>query len=106
AAAANATRTRAQGFPEWALDQANIDVMMANRVAMGPGLSAPRFRWISFVDPLMLPLDNHGEASRTPDTRPLYPRETKLLQRYLSDLNIRVLPATLDEYVRLVVNAT
>src|SRR5581483_10616112 len=39
-------------------------------------------------------------------TRPLYPREAKLLQRYLRDLNVRTLPATLDEYVRTVVNPT
>jgi predicted TIM-barrel fold metal-dependent hydrolase len=72
---------------------------------MGPGLSA-RFKWVSFVDPLMLPLDTRREASRTPDVRPLYPREAKLLQRYLRDLNVKALPATLDEYVRTVVNPT
>lgn len=102
----NAVRTRGQAFPEWVLDQAGIDIMMANRIAMGPGLSTTRFKWISFVDPLMLPLDTKGEASRTPDVRPLYPREAKLLQRYLRDLNIKTLPATLDEYVRTAVNPT
>src|SRR4051812_28473341 len=106
AAVADAMKTHGQGFPAWALDQAGIDVMIANRIAMGPGLTPPRFRWVSFVDPLMLPLDTRGEASRTPDTRPLYPRETKLLQRYMRDVNVRTLPASLDEYVRQVVNAT
>jgi len=105
-ASAGAVRTRAQSFPEWALDQANIEIMMANRVAMGPGLSPARFKWIAFADPLMLPLDTRGEAARTPDTRPLYPREAKLLQRYLRDLRVTALPATLDEYVKTVVNAT
>jgi len=95
-----------QRFPEWALDQAGIDVMMANRIALGPGLPASRFKWISFVDALMLPLDVSGEAARTPDTRSLYPREAKLLQRYLRDLNIRALPSTLDDYVRTVVVPT
>ena len=66
--------------------------MMANRIAMGPGLAPPRFRWISFADPLMLPLDTRGEAARTPDTRPLYPREAKLLQRYLRDLELARCP--------------
>ena len=80
--------------------------MLANRIALGPGLAAPRFRWIAFADPLMLPLDSRDEASRTPDTKSLYPREAKLLQRYLRDLNIRALPATLDEYVRTVVAPT
>jgi hypothetical protein len=105
-AVASTMRAKAQRFPEWALDQAGIDVMMANRIAMGPGLAAPRFRWISFVDPLLFPLDTRGEAARTPDTRALYPLEAKLLQRYLRELGVRLLPATLDAYVRTVVNRT
>jgi predicted TIM-barrel fold metal-dependent hydrolase len=80
--------------------------MMANRISVGPGLAAPRFRWIAFADALMLPLDVTGEASRTPDTRPLYPREAKLLQRYLKDLNLRSSPATLADYVKTVVGGT
>jgi predicted TIM-barrel fold metal-dependent hydrolase len=101
-----AQQKQGQRFPEWALDQAGIDVMMANRIALGPGLPATRFKWISFVDALMLPLDVSGEAARTPDTRSLYPREAKLLQRYMRDLNVRALPATLDDYVRTVVVPT
>jgi hypothetical protein len=106
AAVAAAQKAHGQQFPEWALDQAAINVMMSNRIAMGAGLSAPRFRWIAFADPLMFPLDVSGEAARTPDTRSLYPREAKLLQRYLRDLNVRALPATLDDYVRTVVAGT
>ena len=105
-AAEDARRTRGQKFPEWVLDQAGIDVMMANRITMGSGLSPSRFRWVAFVDPLLLPLDTRGEAARTPDTRPLYPREAKLLDRILKELNIKSLPATLDDYVKNVVNAT
>jgi predicted TIM-barrel fold metal-dependent hydrolase len=103
-----ASTQRAQGarFPEWALDQSGIEVMMANRISMGPGLAPPRFRWIAFADPLMLPLDVRGEAARTPDTRPLYPREAKLLARYLRETNVRALPATLDAYVTAVVVPT
>jgi predicted TIM-barrel fold metal-dependent hydrolase len=105
-AVVNAQRAQGQHFAEWALDQSGIDVMMANRIALGPGLAPPRFRWISFVDALMLPLDVSGEAARTPDTRPLYPREARLLQRYMRDINVRALPATLDDYVRTVVAPT
>jgi len=97
---------KGQQFPTWVLDQAGIDVMLANRVTMGSGLDPTRFRWITFVDPLMLPLDTRNEATRTPDLRPLYPREAKLLQRYLRDINVRSLPATLDDYVRTVVAPT
>jgi len=106
AAVAKAASTSGVRFPEWALDQANIEVMLANRISVGPGLVAPRFRWIAFADPLMLPLDTRGEATRTPDTKPLFPREAKLLQRYLRDLNVRALPATLDEYLRTIVAPT
>lgn len=105
-AVSTAARERGQDFPRWALDQAGIDVMLANRIALGAGLAAPRFRWIAFADALMLPLDGSGEATRTPDTRSLYPRETKLLQRYLRDLSIRNLPATLADYIRIVVRPT
>ena len=105
-AVANAQRTQAMHFPDWVLDQAGIEIMMSNRIAMGPGLAPPRFRWIAFVDPLMLPLDVRGEAARTPDTRPLYPREAKLLARYLREINVRTLPATLDAYVSRIVVPT
>lgn len=106
AAVAGAQKSTGQGFPAWALDKVGIDVMLANRIAMGPGLAPPRFRWIAFVDPLLFPLDTRNEATRTPDTRPLYPREAKLLQRYLHDLNVKTLPSSLDGYVRAIVEAT
>jgi predicted TIM-barrel fold metal-dependent hydrolase len=106
AAVSAVQKERGQRFPEWALDAAGIDVMMSNRVAMGAGLASPRFRWVAFADPLMFPLDVSGEAARTPDTRSLYPREAKLLQRYLRDLSLRELPATLGDYVRVVVAGT
>ncbi len=103
---ARAISERGTQFPTWALDQAGIDVMLANRIAMGPGLESPRFRWVSFVDALMLPLDTRGEAARTPDTRALYPKEEKLLARYLRDLHLTRLPPTLDAYVRTIVVPT
>ena len=80
--------------------------MLANRIVMGAGLAAPRFRWVPFVDALMLPLDTRTEAARTPDTKPLYPLEDKLLRRYLADLGLSRVPATLDAYEKQVVTAT
>ena len=106
AIAARVRAERGPRFPEWALDQANVEIMLANRVAMGPGLEAPRFRWVSFVDALMLPLDTRAEAAQTPDTRSLYPKEATLLRRYLRDLHVAQLPATLDAYVRGVIVPT
>lgn len=97
---------RDEQFPAWALDQSGIDIMLSNRVAMGRGLAPPRFRWVAFADALLLPLDVGVEAARTPDTRALYPLEAKLLRRYLKDLAIAKLPATLDRYQQDVVAGT
>ena len=109
-ALASAQRSIAQRegsrFPEWVLDQAGIDEMMANRVAMGPGLAAPRFRWVVFDDALMLPLDTRAEAARTPDTRSLYPKEARLLRRDMRDLGVGALPGSLDAYVARIVVPT
>ena len=55
-------RARRDGYPSWVLDRAGIDVMLANRIAVGPGLQPPRFRWVAFADALMLPLDTRAEV--------------------------------------------
>jgi len=104
--AASVMKQKGEKFPEWALDQAGTEVMLANRIAMGPGLSAPRFRWVSYVDALLFPLSTKAEASVTPDREKLFPLEDQLLKKYLADLNISKLPATLDEYLKQVVTAT
>src|SRR5262245_19721519 len=93
-------------FPAWVLDQIGTDVLLTNRIAMGPGLVAPRFRWVSYVDALMLPLSTKAEAAASPDRETLFPLEHKLLLRYMSDLKIEKLPATLDEYLAAVVTPT
>jgi len=99
-------RDRGDKFPEWVLDRIGTETMIANRVAMGPGLTAPRFQWVSFVDPLMLPLSTRAEAATTPDRQKLYPLEEKLLHRYLADLHLDKVPATLDAYLTTVVTPT
>jgi len=106
AAVARIQREQGERFPDWVLDHVGTEVMLANRIALGPGLDPPRFRWVSFVDALMLPLDTRAEATRTPDTRSLYPLEAKLLHRYLHDLDVATLPRTLDAYVARVVVPT
>ena len=103
---ARIAREQAARFPEWVLERVGTEVMLANRVAMGPGLAPPRFRWVSYVDALMLPLSTKVEAATSPDRAKLYPLEEKLLRRYLVDLNVAKLPATLDEYLRTVVTPT
>jgi len=101
-----AVAERATRFPTWALDRTGIEIMLANRIALGPGLAPPRFRWVPFDDPLLFPVDTRGEAARTPDTRSLYPRETALLHRYLRDLGLDAVPPTLATYLAAVVVPT
>lgn len=97
---------RGDGFPVWILDQLNIETMLANRVVMGRGLTAPRFRWVSFDDALLFPLNNEAAKRSNPDYKGFYPGEEKLLKRYLADLNLKALPMTLDAYLKTVVTPT
>jgi predicted TIM-barrel fold metal-dependent hydrolase len=93
-------------FPNWVLDQLGIESELANRVAMGRGLKAPRFRWVPFDDALLLPLNNASLANETPDRKFFYSREEMLLKRYLKDLGLAGLPASLQEYTTKVVTPT
>jgi uncharacterized protein len=99
-------KQRGDGTPAWILDQLNIETMFANRVAMGRGLNPPRFRWVPFDDALIFPLSNEAQKRFNEDYKGFYPGEEKLLQRYLGDLNLRALPATLDAYLKSVVTPT
>jgi predicted TIM-barrel fold metal-dependent hydrolase len=100
------TAEQGDGFPVWVLDRLGIETMFANRVAMGRGLAAPRFRWVSFVDPLLFPLSNETARRSNPDYRGFYPGEERLLRRYLASAGLKALPATLDAYLAKVVTAT
>ena len=97
---------RGDGFPAWVLDQVNIETMFANRVAMGRGLTAPRFRWVAFDDALLFPLNNGAAVRSNRDYKAFYPGEERLLKRYLSDLKIGALPATLEEYLKRILTPT
>jgi len=99
-------KQRGDGTPAWILDQLNIETMFANRVAMGRGLTAPRFRWVAFDDALIFPLSNEAQKRSNPDYKGFYPGEEKLLKRYLADLRVAALPATLDAYMKMVVTPT
>jgi uncharacterized protein len=80
--------------------------MLANRIAMGPGLPTPRFRWVSYIDALLLPLSSKAEAATSPDREKLYPLEAKLFRRYLNNLELSKTPSTLDSYLTTVVTPT
>ena len=98
----------AQGdnYPSWVLDKLGIEIELANRVAMGRGLTSPHFRWVPFVDNLLFPLDNTGVAAFSPDRKIFFAREDALTKRYMAALHIDRRPATLDAYLSQVVTPT
>lgn len=101
-----AMRERGEGYPAWILDQLGIETMLANRVAMGKGLTAPRFRWVPFADALIFPLNNDAARRLNPDYRSFYTGVERVLRRYLSEAGLERLPPDLDSYLRQVVTPT
>jgi len=93
-------------FPNWVLDQLGIETELANRIVMGRGLKAPRFRWVPFDDALLLPLNNISVANETPDRKFFYSREEMLLKKYLTTAGLSAVPATVQEYIGKVIAAT
>ncbi len=97
---------KGEAFPVWVLDQIGTETMLANRVTVGRGLTAPRFRWVSFVDALAFPLDNSVAASFSPDREVYFGDVAKLFHRYLIARKLDELPDSLGEYLRLIVTPT
>lgn len=102
-------RQKMQGIdktnPAAVLDALGIDVMIANRIAMSPPVSEPRFRFAGYVDALMYPLDNTS-MMKDPDKKQFFPLEEKLLKRYYAESGVIGKPATLDDYLSKVVRPT
>jgi hypothetical protein len=101
-----AMKAHGAAYPAWVLDQQGIDIVLANRITMGPELQGPRFRWVPFADPLIFPLDNSVAKAANRDYAAFYPAEEKLLHHYMTESGVPALPATLPEYCRAVVTAT
>jgi predicted TIM-barrel fold metal-dependent hydrolase len=99
-------REKGDDYPSWVLDRFGVGTMLGNRVAMGRGLVAPRFQWVTYDDALLLPLDTANERRVNPDYAAFYPPEERLLKRYLSDLKLSGIPATLPAYLSQVVTPT
>ncbi len=94
-----------QHYAAWVLDQAGIATMLSNRVAMGPGLEKPRFEWVPYIDALLFPLDNTVLVT-TPDRKQFFPLEERVRSFYLNAVGLKTAPATLGEYLTLVVTPT
>jgi hypothetical protein len=97
---------KGSAYPEWVLDQMGVDVMLANRVAMGATIQPPRFRWVPYADALLFPLDNAKLASVNSDRKSFFALEDNLRARYWQDAGISALPVTLTEYLARVVTPT
>jgi uncharacterized protein len=106
AARARVKQREQANYPAWVLKQAGIGTMLANRVAMGTGIEPPQFRWVPYIDALLFPLDNSGLAAATPDRALFFPLEDRVRARYLEAVGLKAIPATLDNYLRLVVTPT
>jgi hypothetical protein len=93
-------------YPAWVLDQTGTEIMLANRVEMGPSIQPPRFRWVGYVDALLFPLDNAALAARNSDRKAFFALEDQLRARYLSEANLTGPPSTLSDYLARVVTPT
>ena len=103
---ARAIEQRGEAYPAWVLDQANIGIMLANRVEMGTGLPSGRFKWVPYADALLFPLDNSKLAARNSDRKAFFALEDRLRARYLQALGMNAPPASLAEYLARVVTPT
>jgi uncharacterized protein len=99
-------RAKGDAYPSWVLDQMGVEMILANRVAMGPGIEPPRFRWVPYADALLFPLDNAQLAARNPDRKAFFALEDQLRGRYLKDVGLKAPPATLSDYLARVVTPT
>ncbi len=106
AARARVRTQQGTGFPAWVLGKVGIGTMMANRVAMGPGLAPPRFLCVPYDDALLFPLSNRGLAKQSPDRAQFFALEDKLRARYLREAGVSTMPKTLREYLQQVVTPT
>ncbi len=93
-------------YSVWVLDQAGIGTMVANRVALGTGIAAPRFRWVPYADALVFPLNNSALAAQTPDKANFFALEDKLRARYLKEAGLQQMPRTLSAYLANVITPT
>jgi hypothetical protein len=80
------------------LDKLNIEICLANRVALAPYLDPKRFHWVFFVDSFLFPFDNHEQAARNGDMGVYVPLQEKVLQRYMKQEGVTALPPDLAGY--------
>src|SRR5205814_4633799 len=102
----SAMRDKGDEYPAWVLNEMGVDVMLANRVAMGRGIQPPRFLWVPFADALMFPLNNTRLAEKNSDRKAFFADEEMLLRRYLKDAGLAAPPSSLRESLSRLVTLT
>lgn len=80
------------------LDKLNVEISLANRVAMAPYLDPQRFHWVFFADSFLYLFDNRAQAGKNGDMAVYVPLQEKVLQRYLLQEGLTALPADLAGY--------
>jgi uncharacterized protein len=80
------------------LDKLNIEICLANRVAMAPYLDPKRFHWVFFVDSFLFPFDNRAQAAKNGDMGVYIPLQEKVLRRWMKQENVAALPRDLAGY--------
>jgi len=80
------------------LDTLNVEICLANRVALAPYLDPKRFHWVFFVDSFLFPLNNRDQTGKNPDMGVYVPLQEKVLQRYMKLENVTALPNDLAGY--------
>lgn len=98
----NMMRQKGDLYPSWVLNQANTDIMLANRVSMAKSLPGDRFKWVAFSDMFLFPLNNNTGKAKDPEHKAFFDGEEQLLRNYMQASQLRRLPGTLDDYLTFV----
>jgi len=90
----------ASGTAYWdsILDKLNVEICLANRVALAPYLDPKRFHWVFFVDSFLFPFDNHGQIAKNGDMAVYIPLQEKVLARYMAQEARKSAPHDLAAY--------
>nr|MDP9146894.1 amidohydrolase family protein [Acidobacteriota bacterium] len=80
------------------LDKLNIEICIANRVALAPYLDPKRFHWAFFVDSFLFPFNNRDQTGKNTDLGVYIPLQEKVLQRYEKQESLTGLPTDLAGY--------
>src|SRR6202045_2836272 len=80
------------------LDKLNVEICLANRVALAPYLNPQRFHWVFFVDSFLYPFNNRDQSAKNGDLGVYIPLQERVLQRYEKQEGLSALPGDLAGY--------